>query len=152
MTKYALAVAAVVGAELDPAGIDGARGGVADVAGGGGDLLGQLEAAPEIAAGAPRDEADLRGRAGPRGQHAVRHFGDRSVAAEGQDQPPAGGGFPRGDGGRVARRGRERGVQLAEAVGERATQARPAALGEASAGARVDDDERAAAIRQATAF
>ena len=123
-----------------------------DVAGGGSDLLGDLEAAPEVAAGPTGDEADSRGGAGPGGQHAVRHFGDRSVTAQGQDQTPPSGGFPGRDDGCVARRGRERGVQLAEAVGQRAAQTCPAALGETSAGARVDDDEGATAIRQATAF
>ena len=92
-----------------------------------GDLLGHLERAPEVAAGAARDEADLGGRARAGRQHAVGHLGDRAVAAQRQDQPPAGGRLAPGDLGRVARPGRERAVELAEPVGERAADGAPSA-------------------------
>ena len=59
------ALAAVGGAVADAAGVDRARRRVLDVLGGGGDVVGHLDRAPEVAAGPARDEADL-GRSRPR--------------------------------------------------------------------------------------
>ena len=90
---------------------------------------GQLERAPEVAARAARDDAQLgRARRRPPRRIAVGDLGDRPVAAERDDErPPA--PRPRAARWRVASRGagREDAVELAQPVGERADAAAPSA-------------------------
>ena len=144
-------LAAVVGAVADAAGVDHARGASRMWRGGGADLLGQLQRAAKIAARAARDEADLGGGR-PRRPRSTPSATSEIVPSPPSariSRRPAAASRAR-DLGRVARPGRERAVDLAQPIGERAADARPARLGQPATRARVDDDEGAARIQGET--
>ena len=105
LMKWRTALAAVVGAVADPPRVDRPRAAPARM----------WRAAAPISSGSssvrrksppvPRGIRPISvGRAGAGREHAVGHLGDRPVAAQRQDQPPAGGRLAPGDLGRVARR------------------------------------------------
>jgi hypothetical protein len=107
-------------------------------------VVGNAQSAPEIAAGAVRQNAEFDVRA--RGENTVGDLVDRPVAAAGDDQFAPGQRAPFGERDAVARRFGERDLERAEMGAEIRRDRGPVFARRAARRLRVDDEERQTGI------